>query len=157
MYDGLAAHRGTRLLSGFLSLEIAHADPSVNSFYGVHTGLAMGSINRCGSDEQKQRWLPPMARLEKIGAFAITEPHGGSDVAGGLETTARRAGGHWVLNGAKKWIGNGTFADLIVVWARDEADGEVKGFVVERARPGWPPPRSRVRSRYARCRTPTSP
>ena len=87
----------------------------------------MGSINRCGSDEQKQRWLPPMARLEKIGAFALTEPHGGSDVAGGLETTARRAGGHWVLNGAKKWIGNGTFADLVVVWARDEADGEVKG------------------------------
>jgi glutaryl-CoA dehydrogenase len=136
MYDGLAAHRGTRLLSGFLSLEIAHADPSVNSFYGVHTGLAMGSINRCGSDEQKQRWLPPMARLEKIGAFALTEPHGGSDVAGGLETTARRAGGHWVLNGAKKWIGNGTFADLIVVWARDEADGEVKGFVVEKGTPG---------------------
>jgi glutaryl-CoA dehydrogenase len=102
----------------------------------VHTGLAMGSINRCGSDEQKQRWLPPMARLEKIGAFALTEPHGGSDVAGGLETTARRAGGHWVLNGAKKWIGNGTFADLIVVWARDEADGEVKGFVVEKGTPG---------------------
>ena len=98
MYDGLAAHRGTRLLAGFLSMEIARADPSVNSFYGVHTGLAMGSINRCGSEEQKQRWLPPMARLEKIGAFGLTEPHGGSDVAGGLETTARRdGGGGWSL------------------------------------------------------------
>src|ERR1700744_6436708 len=92
MYDGLAAHRGTRLLSGFLSMEIARADPSVNSFYGVHTGLAMGSINRCGSEEQKQRWLPPMARLEKIGAFGLAEPHGGFDVAGGRERTARRAG-----------------------------------------------------------------
>jgi glutaryl-CoA dehydrogenase len=141
MYDGLAAHRGTRLLSGFLSMEIARADPSVNSFYGVHTGLAMGSINRCGSDEQKQRWLPAMARLEKIGAFGLTEPHGGSDVAGGLETTARREGGRggrWVLNGAKKWIGNGTFADLVIIWAQDlDDDGKVKGFVVEKGTPGF--------------------
>jgi glutaryl-CoA dehydrogenase len=135
-YDGLAAHRGSRLLAGFLSLEIARADPSINSFYGVHTGLAMGSIDRCGSAEQKQRWLPAMARMEKIGAFGLTEPHGGSDVAGGLETTARRDGDRWVLNGAKKWIGNATFADLIVIWARDEADGEVKGFVVEKGTPG---------------------
>jgi glutaryl-CoA dehydrogenase len=141
MYDGLAAHRGTRLLAGFLSMEIARADPSVNSFYGVHTGLAMGSINRCGSEEQKQRWLPPMARLEKIGAFGLTEPHGGSDVAGGLETTARReggpTGGHWVLNGAKRWIGNGTFADLVIIWARDLDDNKVKGFVVEKGTPGF--------------------
>jgi glutaryl-CoA dehydrogenase len=138
MYDGLAAHRGTRLLSGFLSMEIARADPSVNSFYGVHTGLAMGSINRCGSEEQKQRWLPPMARLEKIGAFGLTEPHGGSDVAGGLETTARRDGGRWVLNGAKKWIGNATFADLVIIWARDlDDEGQVKGFVVEKGTPGF--------------------
>ncbi len=137
MYDGLTADRGTRLLAGFLSLEIARADPSINSFYGVHTGLAMGSIDRCGSAEQRQRWLPPMARLEQIGAFGLTEPHGGSDVAGGLETTARRDGDRWVLNGAKKWIGNGTFANLVVVWARDEADGEVKGFVVEKGTPGF--------------------
>jgi glutaryl-CoA dehydrogenase len=137
MYDGLAAHRGTRLLSGFLALEIARADPSTNTFYGVHTGLAMGSINRCGSQEQRERWLPAMARLEKIGAFALTEPHGGSDVAGGLETTARRDGDHWVLNGEKRWIGNGTFADLVVVWARDEDDEHVKGFVVEKGTPGF--------------------
>jgi glutaryl-CoA dehydrogenase len=137
MYDGLAAHRGSRLLAGFLSMEIARADPSVNSFYGVHTGLAMGSINRCGSEEQKQRWLPPMARLEKIGAFGLTEPHGGSDVAGGLETTARRDGGRWVLNGAKRWIGNGTFADLVIIWARDLDDDKVKGFVVEKGTQGF--------------------
>jgi glutaryl-CoA dehydrogenase len=137
MYDGLAAHRGTRLLTGFLALEICRTDASINTFYGVHTGLAMGSINRCGSPEQKQRWLPAMARLDKIGAFALTEPHGGSDVAGGLETTARRDGDRWVLNGEKKWIGNATFADLVVVWARDEEDRHVKGFVVEKGTPGF--------------------
>jgi glutaryl-CoA dehydrogenase len=97
----------------------------------------MGSINRCGSEEQKQRWLPAMARLEKIGAFGLTEPHGGSDVAGGLETTARRDGDRWVLNGAKRWIGNGTFADLVIIWARDLDDDAVKGFVVEKGTPGF--------------------
>ncbi|MEU4252841.1 acyl-CoA dehydrogenase family protein [Amycolatopsis sp. NPDC026612] len=139
MYDGLAAHRGTRLLTGFLALEICRCDPSVNTFYGVHTGLAMGSIHRCGSDEQRERWLPSMARLERIGAFALTEPHGGSDVAGGLETTARRDGESWVLDGEKKWIGNATFADLVIVWARDVEDGHVKGFVVEKDTPGFRP------------------
>jgi glutaryl-CoA dehydrogenase len=139
MYDGLAAHRGTRLLTGFLAMEICRSDPSVNTFYGVHTGLAMGSINRCGSDEQRERWLPPMARMEQIGAFALTEPHGGSDVAGGLETTARRDGDSWVLDGEKKWIGNATFADLVIVWARDEEDRHVKGFVVEKDTPGFHP------------------
>ncbi|WP_028932600.1 acyl-CoA dehydrogenase family protein [Pseudonocardia spinosispora] len=139
MYDGLAEHRGSRLLNGFVSMELCRADPSVNTFWGVHAGLAMGSIDRCGSAEQRERWLPPMARLDKIGAFALTEPHGGSDVSGGLETTARRDGDHWVLNGEKKWIGNGTFADLIVVWARDEDDHHVKGFVVEKDTPGFVP------------------
>jgi glutaryl-CoA dehydrogenase len=126
-----------RLLAGFVSLEISRVDSSFASFYGVHSGLAMGSIYYCGSDEQKQRWLPAMRRLEQIGAFALTEPHGGSDVAGGLETTARRDGDEWVLNGAKRWIGNGTFADLVVVWARDQADDSVKGFVVEKDTPGF--------------------
>jgi glutaryl-CoA dehydrogenase len=138
-YEGLAAHHGSRLLSGFLALEICRSDPSVNTFYGVHTGLAMGSVDRCGSAEQRQRWLPAMARMERIGAFALTEPHGGSDVAGGLETTARRDGGAWVLNGEKKWIGNATFADLVIVWARDVEDGHVKGFVVEKGTPGFHP------------------
>ena len=103
----------------------------------MHNGLAMGSIHHCGSDEQKRRWLPPMRRLELIGSFGLTEPDGGSDVAGGLRTTARRDGDAWVLNGAKRWIGNATFADLNVIWARDEADDQVKGFVVEKGTTGF--------------------
>jgi glutaryl-CoA dehydrogenase len=96
----------------------------------------MGSIYLCGSQEQKERWLPAMARLEKIGAFGLTEPDVGSGVAGGLTTTARRDGDEWVLSGQKKWIGNATFADYIVIWARDVTDGQVKGFVVEKGTPG---------------------
>jgi hypothetical protein len=80
---------------------------------------------------------PAMFRLEKIGAFALTEPHGGSDVARGLETTARREGDEWVLDGAKRWIGNATFADHVVVWARDVEDDSVKGFVVDKGTPGF--------------------
>ena len=124
------------LLSGFLSLELSHTDPSIGTFYGVHAGLAMGSIACCGSAEQRQRWLPPMGRMEEIGAFALTEPEGGSDVAGGMRTVARRDGAGWVLDGAKRWIGNGTFADHVVVWARDAATDKVLGFVVERDNPG---------------------
>jgi glutaryl-CoA dehydrogenase len=129
----------SRVFLGFLHAEIARIDPSVNSFYGVHTGLAMGSIHACGTPEQRERWLPPMARMEQIGAFGLTEPHGGSDVAGGMETTATRDGDEWVLDGEKRWIGNATFADLIVVWARDtdpDADGAVRGFVVPGGTPG---------------------
>jgi glutaryl-CoA dehydrogenase len=117
-------------------MELARVDPSISTFMGVHSGLAMGSIYLCGSEEQKQRWLPAMARLEKIGAFGLTEPDVGSAVAAGLTTTARRDGGYWVLSGQKKWIGNATFADYIVIWARDVADGQVKGFVVEKGTPG---------------------
>ncbi|GAB6898288.1 acyl-CoA dehydrogenase family protein [Kineosporia succinea] len=125
------------LLNGFLALELARADASVATFFGVHTGLAMGSITACASPEQKERWLPAMARMEKIGAFALTEPGSGSDIAAGMTTTARREGEEWVLDGAKRWIGNATFADLVVVWARDESDGKVKGFVVEKGTPGF--------------------
>ncbi len=135
-YEGLRGPAARRMLTGFVSLELAHTDPSINSFFGIHNGLAMGSIDLCGSDEQRERWLPAMARLERIGAFALTEPHGGSDVARGLETTARRDGDTWVLDGEKRWIGNGTFADLVIVWARDVADDSVKGFVVEKDNPG---------------------
>ena len=78
---------------------MSHADPSFGTFYGVHSGLAMGSIARCGSAEQRARWLPAMGRLETIGAFALTEPTGGSDVAAGLRTTARRDGDHWCSTG----------------------------------------------------------
>jgi glutaryl-CoA dehydrogenase len=134
---GLAGHKGSNLLSGWLAMEMGHADASMATFFGVHAGLAMGSIETCGSPEQQERWLPAMARFDKIGAFALTEPTGGSDVAAGLRTTARRDGDHWVLNGAKRWIGNATFADLTVVWARDLGDGQVKGFVVGKDTPGF--------------------
>ena len=139
---GLGYHRAdrpaaSRLLSSFVSMELARVDASIATFFGVHSGLAMGSIVQCGSEEQQARWLPAMFRLEKIGAFALTEPHGGSDVARGLETTARRDGDEWVLNGQKRWIGNGTFADHVVVWARDVDDDHVKGFVVAKGTPGF--------------------
>ncbi|MBW0101135.1 acyl-CoA dehydrogenase family protein [Pseudonocardia sp. KRD291] len=130
----------SKLLTSFVSLELSRIDPSMATFFGVHTGLALSSIDLCGSEEQKERWLPAMRRMEKIGAFALSEPHGGSDVAGGLETTARREGDTWVLNGAKRWIGNGTFADLTIVWARDVtqgSDGAVLGFVLEKDTPGF--------------------
>jgi glutaryl-CoA dehydrogenase len=127
----------SRLLTGFIGLELSRIDTSFATFYGVHNGLAMGSIFHCGSEEQKARWLPAMRRLELIGAFGLTEPDGGSDVAGGLRTTARRDGDHWILEGAKRWIGNATFADLTVIWAKDVADDQVKGFVVEKGTPGF--------------------
>ena len=125
------------LLSGFIALEMARVDASMATFYGVHAGLAMGSIARCGSAEQRRRWLPGMGRMERIGAFALTEPQGGSDVAAGMHTTARREGDTWILDGAKRWIGNATFADLTVVWAADRDSGDVHGFVVPKGTPGF--------------------
>lgn len=124
------------LSAGLVTMELSRGDGSIGTFVGVQAGLAMRSIAYCGSEEQKERWLPPMARLEKIGAFALTEPDHGSDSVS-LETTARRDGDSWVLDGAKKWIGNGSIADVVVVWARDTADGRVKGFLVEKGTPGY--------------------
>ena len=135
-YDGYGCPGGGPLLDGVLAMEIARSDPSMSTFMGVHSGLAMGSIYLCGSPEQKERWLPEMASLEKIGAFGLTEPEVGSGAAGGLTTTARRDGDEWVLDGQKKWIGNATFADYIIIWARDLSDSQVKGFVVEKGTPG---------------------
>jgi glutaryl-CoA dehydrogenase len=136
-YQGYGCPGKSTLLDGFVSMELARVDPSVATFRGVHGGLAMGSIYLCGSEEQKQRWLPPMARMEAIGAFGLTEPEVGSGASGGLTTTARRDGDGWVLNGQKNWIGNATFADLTVIWARDVEDDQVKGFVVEKGTPGF--------------------
>lgn len=116
---------------GWVAMEISRADPSTATFIGVHSGLAMTSIAVGGSEEQKAHWLPRLARGELVAAFGLTEPGHGSDTAKGLETTARRHGDEWVLNGAKRWIGNGAFADLVVIWARDLEDGQVKGFLVE--------------------------
>jgi glutaryl-CoA dehydrogenase len=136
-YAGYGCPGKSTLLDGFISMELARVDPSIATFYGVHSGLAMGSIFLCGSEEQKQRWLPAMSRMELLGAFGLTEPEVGSGAAGGLLTSARRDGDTWVLDGQKKWIGNATFADLTIVWARDVADGQVKGFVVEKDTPGF--------------------
>ncbi len=122
---------------GFLMMELARVDASISTFFGVHTGLAMGSIDICGSEEQKQRWLPPMARLEKVGSFGLTEPEVGSGASGGLATTAKRDGDSWILNGQKKWIGNSTWGDLTIIWARDVSDNQVKGFIVENRSPGF--------------------
>jgi glutaryl-CoA dehydrogenase len=141
--EGFGCAGGSALLDGMVAMELARVDCSMATFMGVHGGLAMGSIYLCGSDEQKRRWLPAMARMEKIGAFALTEPDVGSGVAGGLTTTAQRDGDVWVLNGQKKWIGNATFADLIIVWARDVADNQVKGFVVEAGAAGFAPAKMR--------------
>jgi glutaryl-CoA dehydrogenase len=94
-------------------------------------------MHLCASEEQKERWLPAMARMELLGAFGLTEPEHGSDVARGLQTTARRDGDAWVLTGEKKWIGNGSFADLVIIWARDEETDQVLGFVVEKGTPGY--------------------
>src|SRR2546421_10084965 len=138
-YTGYGCPGGGPLLDGMIAMELARVDPSFSTFSGVHSGLAMGSIYLCGSEEQKQRWLPPMARLEKIGAFGLTEPEVGSGAAGGRTTTARRDGGETVLDGQKKWIGNATFADYIIIWARDLADNQVKGFLVEKGSPGFRP------------------
>ena len=122
--------------SGLVTYELSRIDGSIGTFLGVHVGLAMKSIYLLGSEEQKQRWLPPMARMEKIGAFALTEPDHGSDAVI-LETTARRDGSEWVLNGRKRWIGNAVWCDVIVVFARDTQDGQVKAFVVEKDDPGY--------------------
>src|SRR5580693_8710759 len=124
------------IATGLVHMELNRGDGSLGTFVGVQAGLAMQSIAMLGSEEQKQRWLPGMARLDKLGAFALTEPlHGSDSVA--LETSARRDGDAWVLNGRKRWIGLGTVADLIVVWARNTEDGQVNGFVVEKGTPGY--------------------
>ncbi|GAA5016592.1 acyl-CoA dehydrogenase family protein [Streptomyces siamensis] len=140
-YEGYGEHQPaiSHLLGGMLAMELSRVDASVATFFGVHNGLAFYSIHYGGDQEQRDRWLPAMASMDKIGAFALTEPLGGSDVSGGMRTTARREGDTWVLNGAKKWIGNATFADYVVVFARDVDDNKVKGFVVEKGTPGFTP------------------
>lgn len=125
----------SNVTAGVVILEMARGDLSMSTFMGVHSALAMTSIGLLGSEEQKQRFLPAMARMEKIGAFGLTEPAHGTDVVK-LETTARRDGDSYVLNGHKRWIGNATFADYVIIWARGD-DGHVGGYVVEKGTPGF--------------------
>ncbi|WP_211877976.1 acyl-CoA dehydrogenase family protein [Pseudarthrobacter albicanus] len=127
----------SNLFAGILHAEATRADTSIATFMGVHDGLFTGSIEALASQEQQDAWLPDIYSLKKIGAFGLTEPLGGSDVAGGTRTTARREGGDWILNGAKRWIGNATFSDWVVIYARDLADNQVKGFLVDTRTEGY--------------------
>lgn len=129
--EGYGCRGGSELLFGLVAMEMSRFDSSIATFFGVHNGLAMGSIYLGGSEEQKQKWLPPMARWEKIGCFGLTEPLVGSGASGGLTTTATREGDTWIINGQKKWIGNSPWCDISIIWARDVADNQVKGFIVE--------------------------
>src|SRR6185369_6990377 len=136
--QGYGCRGGSALLFGLIAMEIARVDSSIATFFGVHNGLAMGSIYLGGSEEQKQKWLPPMARWEKIGCFGLTEPLVGSGTSGGMTTTAKREGDTWILNGQKRWIGNAPWCDVSIIWARDLADNQVKGFIVEnKTTPGF--------------------
>ncbi|WP_194850275.1 acyl-CoA dehydrogenase family protein [Nonlabens antarcticus] len=136
-YEGYGCPGMDFITEGIIAEEVARVDVSISTFFGVHSGLAMGSIYLCGSEEQKQEWLPQMARMEKIGAFGLTEPETGSGIAGGMETTCKWDGESWILNGQKKWIGNATFADVIILWARDVDSNQVKGFLIRKGNPGF--------------------
>lgn len=127
----------SNVFAGLVHAEVTRADASISTFMGVHDGLFTGSIEALASQEQKDAWLPDIYAMKKIGAFGLTEPLGGSDVAGGTRTTARRDGDTWILNGAKRWIGNATFSDWVVIYARDVADNKVKGFLVDTSWDGY--------------------
>src|ERR1700691_4567477 len=136
--QGYGCRGGSAQMFGLVAMELARVDASFCTFFGVHSGLAMGSIYLDGSEEQKQKWLPPMARWEKVGCFGLTEPLVGSGTSGGLTTTAKREGDSWVLNGQKRWIGNAPWCDISIIWARDLGDNQVKGFIVEnKSTPGF--------------------
>ena len=147
------------IATGLVHMELNRGDGSLGTFLGVQAGLAMQSIAMPGSEEQKQRWLPGMAALDRLGAFAfaLTEPTHGSDSIA-LETSARRDGDSWVINKQKKWIGNGTIADVVVVWARETPQtGRSRGSSWRRAPPGTTRSGSMERDRCARCGRPRSP
>lgn len=119
---------------GLIMQELERGDSGIRSFASVQSGLCMFPIHAYGSDEQKQRWLPAMARAEAIGCFGLTEPDGGSD-PGAMKTYARKSGGDWILNGAKMWITSGTLAHVAIVWAK--TDDGIRGFLVEKDMPGY--------------------
>lgn len=119
---------------GLICQELERGDSGLRSFVSVQSSLVMFPIFAYGSEKQKQRWLPAMARGEAIGCFGLTEPHGGSDPSN-MKTYAKRDGDDWILNGAKMWITNATIADAAVVWAKTEEG--VKGFIVEKDMPGF--------------------
>ena len=134
---GLGLRHGSHLLTGLVQMELTRADTSVGTFFGVHNELFTAAIQSLGSEEQQRDLLPGLLALQKIGSFALTEPDHGSDISRAMSTTARREGDEWVISGRKRWIGNATFADYVLVWARDVADDQIKGFIVETDRPGF--------------------
>ncbi len=136
--DGYGLPGASAVAYGLTCLELEAGDSGVRSAVSVQGSLAMFSIWRWGSEEQKQRWLPPMHTGEAIGCFGLTEPDAGSD-PGSMRTHARRDGSDWILNGAKMWITNGTIADVATVWARTD-DGAIRGFLVEKGTPGFTAP-----------------
>ncbi|TFD53402.1 acyl-CoA dehydrogenase [Cryobacterium sp. Hh11] len=129
-WESTKPFENSAVFRGFVALELARVDASVATFVGVQNGLAAGTLEACGSDEQRAEWIPRLASGEIVGAFGLTEPLSGSDAAQGLRTTATRNGDSWTLNGAKRWIGNATFSDVTIIWAKDTADNQVKGFIV---------------------------
>jgi glutaryl-CoA dehydrogenase len=132
-----AAFENSAVFRGWVALELARVDASVSTYVGVQNGLALGAVGVCGSPEQRAEWLPKLASGEVIGAFGLTEPTSGSDSAQGLRTVATRDGDNWILNGSKRWIGNATFSDITVIWAKSAEDGQVKGFIVPTNTPGY--------------------
>ena len=136
-WDETKPFDNSAVFRGFVALELGRIDASVATHVGVQNGLAMGAISVTGSDEQRAEWLPRMAAGEIVGAFGLTEPTSGSDSAQGLKTTATRDGDEWVLNGEKRWIGHATFSDITVIWAKDTADNQVKGFIVPTETAGY--------------------
>ncbi len=129
--------QNSAVFRGWVALELARVDASVATLVGMQNGLVMGSLAAAGSEEQRRQWLPRFASGELLGAFGLTEPLSGSDAAQGLRTTATRDGDNWVLNGAKRWIGNGSISDVTIIWAKSTEDSQVKGFIVPTSTPGY--------------------
>jgi glutaryl-CoA dehydrogenase len=136
--EGYGLPGASAVAYGLACMELEAGDSGIRSLVSVQGSLAMFAIWRWGSEEQKQRWLPPMHEGAAIGCFGLTEPDAGSD-PGSMRTHAKRDGSDWILNGSKMWITNGTVADVAIVWARTD-DGKINGFLVERGMPGFEAP-----------------
>ncbi len=136
--EGYGLPGASSVAYGLTCMELEAGDAGIRSLVSVQGSLAMFAVWRWGTEEQKQRWLPPMHDGDAIGCFGLTEPDAGSD-PGSMRTHARRDGGDWILNGSKMWITNGSIADVAVVWARTD-DGQINGFLVERGMPGFEAP-----------------
>lgn len=133
----LSVDGSSPLFQGLAHAALARADLSLSALIGIHNELIIGTITELGTAEQQHQWLPPLRRLDALGAFAMTEPEHGSDVAGGLETTATSTDDGWIISGSKRWVGAGTLADIALVWARDTSDQLVKCFLVPTDTPGY--------------------